>query len=223
MRRIYICGPMRGRPGDNHDAFNRAAERFRALGWTVLNPVEIGEEMHKNDPTVPDSEYLRADVVALATCDAIALLPEWDHSVGARCEVGNAITFGLRFFDAGSATETEPPKRVTILSGGYDRPPGPVLTLDGLVEEGVAWANATFGHATNQSRANHLVKEALELQQEPDNMEECADVFLLLGHIAQGPERLAAAVRDKLAKNKLRKWGPVQANGIVEHVEEAAR
>lgn len=219
MKSIYICGPMRGYPEHNFPAFDRATGRFRALGWTVLSPVEIGREAFGNDPDVPGAEYLRADVAALARCDAIAILPGWQASTGARCEVAIALTLGLDFYDAGSATRTERPRRVTI-DGGYERPPGPVETLDDLMEECTVWANATFPHASNQSRANHLVKEALELQETPDDMEEAADVFMLLGHIAQDPARLREAVRAKLEKNRQRKWGSVQPNGIVEHVGE---
>ena len=123
--RIYIAGPMRGRPDHNFPAFNRAAERFRAAGWEVLNPVDIGQELTANDPNTPGGTYLRADLAAIVTCDAMAILPEWDHSTGARCEVGVGITIGLAFYDAETMECIPAPARVTIC-GGYERAPGPV-------------------------------------------------------------------------------------------------
>lgn len=220
MRRIYIAGPMRGRPENNVPAFNQAAERFRALGWHVENPVELSAELCKIDPDTPPGAFLRMDARAISTCDAIALLPEWEHSTGARCEVALGIKIGLEFFEASSGVRMPTPEIVTI-RGGYDRPAGPVDTLETLAREATAWANATFQQATNQSRANHLVREAVELQKDPEDLEECADVFMLLCHIVQDPQRLVDAVRAKLEKNKRRVWGVADAEGVVEHLEVA--
>ena len=40
---IYIAGPMTGIKDLNRSAFEKAAERLSAEGWTVYDPVEIGE------------------------------------------------------------------------------------------------------------------------------------------------------------------------------------
>lgn len=50
MKRIYIAGPMRGYPEHNVPAFNRAADRFRALGWDVVNPVDLSAEVNALKP-----------------------------------------------------------------------------------------------------------------------------------------------------------------------------
>jgi len=238
-RRIYICGPMRGYPENNVPAFNRAADRFRALGWEVENPVDISTRVVEQlGADVPPGEYLRHDVRAIATCDALALLSGWEHSTGARCEVALAVTIGLAFYDAGSATKSRAPECV-VIRGGYERPPGPADTLDTLRVEVIAWQHETFVHRTARSIATHLEREAIELRREVQVQStpwcegnpraeqplegEIADVQLLLWGLADevGVD-LVAAVRAKLERNKRRTWGPPDADGVVEHTAEGA-
>jgi hypothetical protein len=124
LKRIYIAGPMRGLPDYNFPAFREAAVRFRQSGWVVVSPVEVGM-MFGNDPSVPGGDYVREDLLHLVRCDAIALLPGWEASTGARCEVVVAITIGLTFFDAEVGDCITPPSRVTCC-GGYEQPAGVV-------------------------------------------------------------------------------------------------
>lgn len=159
--RIYVCGPMRGRPHHNVPAFEQATRELREDGWAVVSPVDVGR-LYANDPDVPGSEYLREDLLHLARCYAIALLPGWEASVGARCEVAVAITLGLSFYQPNRKSKfpnwrrTQPPSYV-VVAGGYERPPGVVGTLDALAAsehdlEGVrrveAWVQAgnSIGH-----------------------------------------------------------------------------
>jgi hypothetical protein len=217
MTTIYIAGPMRGYPEHNFPAFDRASIMFRELGFSVRSPVEIGWSHFRNDPAVPGAEYIRADVEALARCDRIALLPGWEASTGARCEVAVAITLGLVFYDATNALPIPTPERVTVC-GGYERPPGAVELLDALLTEVRAWANATFGGMERQpSKIAHLRKEVDELAKAPHDVEEMADVFILLAHISDGHD-LTGAVRAKFEKNKRRVWGKADAEGVIEHV-----
>jgi hypothetical protein len=127
-RKIYIAGPMRGYPELNFPAFHDAADRFRRAGWTVRNPVEIGRDTFGPDSgAVSPSEFLRADLVEVLTCDAMAVLPGWAKSTGARCEAAVALAVGLAFFDAETMEEIEPPAEVTV--NGYSLPP----TIDAAV------------------------------------------------------------------------------------------
>ena len=90
MRRIYLSGPMSGIPDHNFRAFNAEAARLRALGYDVVNPVDINP-----DPGVTWHQCLRNDLQALLTCDTIALLYGWQNSNGAHLEIDVAHRIGM--------------------------------------------------------------------------------------------------------------------------------
>jgi hypothetical protein len=91
--RVYLSGKMTGLPDLGFAAFSRAAASLRASGYEVINPAELDaadaapKEWH---------EYLRRDIAQLVTCDAIALLPNWTDSRGARLERHIAKELGMR-------------------------------------------------------------------------------------------------------------------------------
>lgn len=89
--RIYVSGPMTGRPELNFPAFNAASDALRAAGFDVVNPAEINP-----DAGVSWSECMRADIKALCDCNAVATLPEWEQSKGATLEVHIAERLGMR-------------------------------------------------------------------------------------------------------------------------------
>jgi len=111
-RCIYIAGPMTGHEDHNFPAFHAAAERFGKAGWNVANPAENFD----GRTDLPRETYLRADVILLAQCQAIALLPGWQRSAGATFEAILANELGLDFFDAFSGMQMEKPPR-TFFSG----------------------------------------------------------------------------------------------------------
>jgi len=82
MKRIYVSGPMTGIKDHNFPAFNAETARLRALGYDVVNPVEVNPH-----PGTPWAECLKNDLRALLTCDTIALLPGWEGSRGAHLEL----------------------------------------------------------------------------------------------------------------------------------------
>lgn len=94
MTVVYIAGPMTGIPEFNYPAFHAAAKLLRAVGYTVVSPAEI----HGNDTERPWEDYLRRDLVALMSCDALALLPGWSGSRGARLEKHVADELGMPIF-----------------------------------------------------------------------------------------------------------------------------
>lgn len=96
---IYISGPMRGIPELNHPLFREVKERFCGFGWMVKSPVDIGRDAFDKNEIVSSGEYVRVDVRALTYCTAITMLPGWQYSVGARCEMVVARTIGLPFYD----------------------------------------------------------------------------------------------------------------------------
>lgn len=79
--RIYVAGPMTGLPEFNYPAFHSAAELLRDHGYQVVNPA---------DTAVPDGSpwraYMNDCIPKLLTCEAVALLPDWHTSRGARLE-----------------------------------------------------------------------------------------------------------------------------------------
>lgn len=108
--KIYIAGPMRGKPLFNFPAFEEAEDHLVKLGYDVVNPVNLdidnrlvgivrddnGVILHVE--TLPGYSYdlvLDRDIEAVKTCDAIYLLPGWEWSDGAREEVAVALRYGL--------------------------------------------------------------------------------------------------------------------------------
>jgi hypothetical protein len=91
MKTIYLVGPMDGLPDYNRAAFNAAAARLREEGYRVYDPAE-------NDPSLTREQHLRLDIEHILKSDAIALLPGWQNSSGARLEFEIAQAIGLVFF-----------------------------------------------------------------------------------------------------------------------------
>lgn len=94
-KRIYISGPMTGIRDFNFPAFNAEAKRLRGLGFDVVNPAELNLE-----PGKTYHQCLRTDIRELTTCDAIALLPGWAYSNGAKLERHVANALGLEVLNA---------------------------------------------------------------------------------------------------------------------------
>lgn len=79
---LYLAGPMSGVEDYNFPAFHQSAALLRALGYEVTNPAELDD----GDTTKPWDEYLRRDLKLMLDCDAVAVLPGWEESRGARLE-----------------------------------------------------------------------------------------------------------------------------------------
>lgn len=109
-RRVYLAGPMRGIKDFNFPAFHAAAVELRAKGYEVFNPAEHDEENHgkgfnlsatgdlKDIAHTPFDlrETLEKDLSWIAqNATAIALLPGWEKSKGARAESALAYALGL--------------------------------------------------------------------------------------------------------------------------------
>lgn len=110
--RIYVAGPITGVPLKNRPAFTAAAQALRAEGHEVVNPLEI-DPRHEDERTWAD--HMRIDIPQLLQCEAIALLPGWEHSRGARLEAYNARELGMPFI--------------------YLKPPSPVALAQAAAEE----------------------------------------------------------------------------------------
>lgn len=91
---VYIAGPMSGHQDFNYHAFHYAAADLRAAGYKVLNPAENP----KPNPTPSWQDWMRAALAQVIQADAIALLPGWQNSRGARVErtLGMDLGFDVR-------------------------------------------------------------------------------------------------------------------------------
>lgn len=105
-KKVYIAGPMRGYIQLNWPAFDQAAQRWREGGWKVVNPADIDRECGLS-PDAPFTqsdvnERFRADLIQIASCDAIAVLSGWQLSTLAPVEVAAARGCGMPVYDANS-------------------------------------------------------------------------------------------------------------------------
>lgn len=87
--RIYLAGKMRGEPDLNFPAFFEAAEVLRMKGHVVFNPAE-------NSARDADIRTcLAIDTAWICnSAEAIALLPGWENSKGAKAELALSEALG---------------------------------------------------------------------------------------------------------------------------------
>ena len=76
---IYISGKMTGLPDLGRGAFEKAEELLRGLGYKVISPAWLKDDL-------PQSAYLPICMAMLDQADAVALLPGWESSDGAKIE-----------------------------------------------------------------------------------------------------------------------------------------
>ncbi len=84
--RVYIAGKMTGVKDFNYAAFHAAEEMLRQRDCEPINPARTDNgSTHR-----PREYYLTEAIRLLLECDAVALLPGWEDSAGARLEVAIA-------------------------------------------------------------------------------------------------------------------------------------
>ncbi|MEN5279269.1 DUF4406 domain-containing protein [Brucella sp. TWI432] len=109
--KIYLAGPMSGIPEFNFPAFKAATAKLREDGHYVFSPAEkdierhggvdisIGNQTGCQDEAAKSHGFSLRDALADDTwwickeADAIAMLPGWENSKGARAE--HALAFAL--------------------------------------------------------------------------------------------------------------------------------
>jgi hypothetical protein len=95
--RIYLAGPMTGLPEHNFPAFHAAAARIRAAGHTCVNPAES----FGSRTDLPTRVYRHLDLSLLLSCDALAVLPNWNRAGSfANIEVTVARSLDMPVLDA---------------------------------------------------------------------------------------------------------------------------
>lgn len=103
--KIYLAGPMTGFPNYNFPAFFDAEEKLKEQGYEVINPARLDSDAGY-DPTHPDfvmdEAFLvgaaKRDLMGVIDTDAIALLPEWEGSKGAKAELAVARWLGKKVY-----------------------------------------------------------------------------------------------------------------------------
>ena len=95
--RVYISGPISG--VENPEvAFAEAEKIIEAEpGFEAINPIGIGIFLEAELGRKPTwQEYMRADIKAMLSCDAVYMLPGWMDSKGARIEAFIAKELGFK-------------------------------------------------------------------------------------------------------------------------------
>ena len=113
--KIYIAGPMRGKPDWNYEAFNNAEKRLVDNGWKTINPATL-DSNHQDTINLncasesfdPDNDVHHQDVnrrimkrdvdVICDECEAIYMLKGWQNSQGACAEFYLACSIGLDIY-----------------------------------------------------------------------------------------------------------------------------
>ncbi|MBK5145871.1 DUF4406 domain-containing protein [Budviciaceae bacterium BWR-B9] len=86
--KIYIAGPMSGRPNFNRPAFYDAAKDLTDQGYIVLNPATLPNGL-------TEKAYMDIGIAMLLNADTIYLLNGWKASAGALAELALAEKIGL--------------------------------------------------------------------------------------------------------------------------------
>lgn len=101
--KIYVSGPIAGRPEANRAEFESAADLVRWAGADPLLPHDIHPDHLGTCPPDPivggDGHtwpcHLRYDVAEMVKCDGVVMLPGWERSHGARLEHTVAAATGI--------------------------------------------------------------------------------------------------------------------------------
>lgn len=88
---IYIAGRVTGMKNGNREAFAAAAQKLRLEGWKTFNPAAAGLDDGRPLPQIMNYCLMR-----VCESDAIAMLPQWYRSGGARIEWLLARYLGLK-------------------------------------------------------------------------------------------------------------------------------
>ena len=237
-RRVYIAGPMAGHDDLNIPAFEAAEHLLTARGYTPVSPHRVPPVEHA-DGNCPDYGYfpgehatghtssacfMRPDIEALLTCDAIYLLDGWETSRGACVEAAVARAVGI--------------PRLTVNTGcgagcgdGVEEVPHPAMIDARHIMRQRDWSTRTFGPPTVRGPLgplDHIRKELDEIEADPHDVGEWVDVIILAfdgawraGH---EPIDILRAVHAKQARNELRTWPDwrgTDPDKAIEHVREA--
>ncbi|UHM89821.1 DUF4406 domain-containing protein [Rahnella victoriana] len=90
--KVYIAGPMTGRPYSNRPSFNQAALNLSFEKHVPLNPATLPDGL-------TEADYMAIGLTMLQRAEAIYLLAGWHSSAGARAEYALALKLGLEVIE----------------------------------------------------------------------------------------------------------------------------
>lgn len=101
MRKIYISGPISGKPiEETKKRFAAAAKKVREYGYTPISPMDMAGW----GLTWRVYMQIAFDILASGEIDEIWMLPDWEESNGATMERYMARLNGLKVAYLGEAT-----------------------------------------------------------------------------------------------------------------------
>lgn len=91
IQKIYIAGKVTGLPiADVTMKFGTAQKQIEALGYEVVNPLEVVNDWH-----MPWQQAMKLCINALLECDGVYCLPDWSISKGAKVEAFMAVSLSI--------------------------------------------------------------------------------------------------------------------------------
>lgn len=108
--KVYIAGRISGNAGYKEE-FAAAAAFYEERGFVVLNPAVLPGGMEAAD-------YARICAAMIDSADAVAMLPDWEMSLGARLEKAYAeyIRRGVIFHEEMAAAEPRKSRESRVVS-----------------------------------------------------------------------------------------------------------
>lgn len=115
FKKVYISGPITDNDPiivkRNIENLYKYAQKFRIMGFEVINPDELQNEEEKK--TFEWEDFLKVDLIEMLKCDFVAVLPNWESSRGCNLELFNAVSVKMPIIDADKMSEIKISYNVT--------------------------------------------------------------------------------------------------------------
>lgn len=99
MDKVFISGPITG-VQNYEENFSLREKALKELGYSVVNPVKIGEVLKKQLHREPKyEEYMKVCLTSLLDCDGISFLDGHENSKGSNIEKFVAENCGIATLD----------------------------------------------------------------------------------------------------------------------------
>ena len=135
--KVYIAGPMSGKPQYNFPAFDAVAFDWREHGNVVASPPDITRAFwwdrfgRQYNPETDRAEWgdavtcelFKRDLAAVCDADVIVVLDGWEHSRGARIEVAVANALRKRVVSASTLCDYSPAMLLDLLQSALTPTP----------------------------------------------------------------------------------------------------